>query len=153
MKDLLPSEKIVRKLKKTALLLTGEEEPIASASGETEPRPARTSTYIRKKLIQECQAEVQKVQENVLNNIEAAADLDLGQSIQNTREDIGVQCELGSEVYYKYSNLFEDESGDESVHSAQLSKVHSTCSDVEKDALKSPARKQRRRASVITHQQ
>jgi hypothetical protein len=69
------------------------------------------------------------------------------------REDIGVQCELGSEVYYKYSNLFEDESGDESVHSAQLSEVHSTCSDVEKDALKSPARKRRRRASVNTHQQ
>jgi hypothetical protein len=69
------------------------------------------------------------------------------------REDIGVQCELGSEGYYKCSNLFEDESGDESVHSAQLSEVHSTCSDVEKDALKSPARKRRRRASVITHQQ
>jgi hypothetical protein len=65
--------------------------------------------------------------------------LDLGQSIQNTREDIGVQCELGSEVYYKYSNLFENESGDESVHSAQLSEVHRTCCDVEKDALKSPS--------------
>jgi hypothetical protein len=74
MKDLLPNEKIVRKLKETALLLTGEEEPIASASGET-------------------------------------------------------------------------------VHSAELSEVHSTCSDVEKDALKSPARKRRRRASVISSHQ
>jgi hypothetical protein len=113
-------------------------------------QPEVQHTYIRKKLIQQCQVKVQKGQENIIDNVEAEMDLDVGQSTQNTSEDIGIQCELGSEIYHAYSNLFEDEGGDESVHSAQLSEVQSICSDTETDALRFPARKRLRRASVIS---
>jgi hypothetical protein len=47
-------------------------------------QPEVQHTYIRKKLIQQCQVKVQKGQENIIDNVEAEMDLDVGQSTQNT---------------------------------------------------------------------
>lgn len=44
-------------------------------------------------------------------------------AVQNMAVDIGIQCELGCEAFYKYSTLFESDNNqsDESVHSSDFS--------------------------------
>lgn len=44
-------------------------------------------------------------------------------------EKVGIQCELGSEVYYKYSHLYDSDSSDKSAHSGDFSKAESTESE------------------------
>lgn len=119
MKTLLPNEKNVRKLKKTAipsLLLS-----VKNASGSSK----RCSTYIRKKLVSELASEhveeQQCASEPDVSSHPMDTDVSYGNIEARMSEDIGVQCELGSEIYYKYSALYENDTDDESINSSELS--------------------------------
>ncbi|KAF5296224.1 hypothetical protein FQR65_LT19837 [Abscondita terminalis] len=121
-KELLPNQKIKRRLKKTAipsLLLCGiEADKNSLAGGGSSKIKIRSSKYIRKKIIREVQDEVEREEINkTLNNSEMEVDL---ATEERKFDDIGVQCELGSETFYKYSYLFESEGSDESVHFSDL---------------------------------
>ncbi|CAG9760342.1 unnamed protein product [Ceutorhynchus assimilis] len=53
-------------------------------------------------------------------------------------EEIGIQCELGEEVYHKYSMLFENDSDSTSIHSSELT---FPSSDTEKQSISETSEK------------
>lgn len=117
-KTLLPNENIIRKLQKAAVL------SLQLSTKETSGGSKRCSTYLRKKLVSESVGELVEEQQFASEPNVSSEPVDTAVTCGNIEvrlsEDIGVQCELGSEVLYKYSTLFENDTDDESVHSSEL---------------------------------
>jgi hypothetical protein len=69
-------------------------------------QPEVQHTYIRKKNLFNNAKLRYKKGKKIIDNVEVEMDLDVGQSTQNTSEDIGIQCELGSEIYSRVNEGF-----------------------------------------------